>query len=138
MRSVCFALSLPALAVAGSARAAPAANPALPALSAEERTLREVYLPITGPSVLDFFRQQTRTEADPKRIEMLIAQLGDAKPAARREQRNHRQTAPVSPRQDPSQVHRRRLRPKETIGHNDSCQEKHQGLNAATEMAVPQ
>src|SRR5262249_47435791 len=72
-------LSLIALAVSTAVRAQPVLTP--PANSADERTLREIHLPITGAAVLDFFRQQTRTDVDPQRLQALIRQLDDGKAA---------------------------------------------------------
>jgi hypothetical protein len=49
----------------------------------DERILREAKLPVDGPSLLQYFRDRTYKEADPKRVAELIRQLGDPKFAVR-------------------------------------------------------
>src|SRR5438105_15816431 len=79
MRLARLALSLVTFAIPAVGRAVPPV--AQPALSADERTLRAVFLPISGPVLLDFFRRQTQTEVEPQRLEALLRQLADVKTA---------------------------------------------------------
>src|SRR5262249_44687345 len=48
-------------------------NPAV----ADEGTLKAAKLPSDGPALLDFLRSQVLTDADRKKIEQLVRQLGD-------------------------------------------------------------
>src|SRR6267142_5546860 len=41
------------------------------------KTLRDVGLNADGPALLEYFRKRTYREADPKRLEALIRELGD-------------------------------------------------------------
>ena len=60
------------LSALGSARAAEPDSTA-----ADEQTLKAANLGTDGPALLDFFRKRTPTEANVKRITLLIKQLGD-------------------------------------------------------------
>src|SRR5439155_12779845 len=43
----------------------------------DEKILREAKLPVDGPALLKYLRDRTYKEADPKRLAMLVKQLGD-------------------------------------------------------------
>jgi HEAT repeat protein len=45
--------------------------------SSDEQTLKVVQVGIDGPSLLDFFKKRTVTDAEQKRVDELIKQLGD-------------------------------------------------------------
>jgi hypothetical protein len=49
----------------------------------DQKTLKGVGLAVDGPSMLDYFRKRTFKEANPKEMERLIQQLGDADFATR-------------------------------------------------------
>ena len=43
----------------------------------DEQTLKDAGLPVDGPSLLEFFRKRTLTEAAQQKIQALVKQLGD-------------------------------------------------------------
>ena len=49
----------------------------------DEKILRDAKLPVDGPALLKYFRDRTYKEADPKRLGMLVEQLGDKSFAVR-------------------------------------------------------
>src|SRR5215831_3371521 len=67
-----------ALAVLACCFLPPTPAPADPgAGAADERLLREARVAAGGPALLDFFRNQTMTEATRAKVEALVRQLGD-------------------------------------------------------------
>src|ERR1700722_6021059 len=47
--------------------------------AADEKLLRDAKLPTGGLALLKYFRERTHKEADPKRLALLVEQLGDPK-----------------------------------------------------------
>jgi HEAT repeat protein len=79
-----FALLFLALGASLPASAAPVPTGSGGAsLSPDERTLKAVHLPLSGPALLEFFRKQTHAEADPQRLASLVEQLRAPRPTAR-------------------------------------------------------
>ncbi len=72
-------LALAALHLGRAARAqAPAAvEPAPETTAADEKILQDLKERIDSPGLLEFFRKRTFPEADPKRLQTLLRQLGD-------------------------------------------------------------
>ncbi len=61
-----------------TAQAPAKAEAPLDTTAADEKILRDVKEGVDGPALLDYFRKRTYPEADPKRLEILVRQLGDA------------------------------------------------------------
>src|SRR5947209_3208015 len=75
-----FLLALAAALLAGQYAGAQVPAPAQPApeaTSADEKILRDLKERVDGPGLLEFFRKRTFLDADPKKLQALIRQLGD-------------------------------------------------------------